>query len=116
VESSTVKSSNVQNSTVESCTVESSTVQSSTGACRNAAKVLPVGLAGSASAVPRTRHVGKRIFCISLFTMIVSGVLDRSTVRYFYKGPKTVLKKPTAYSVINIFYKRCLYKHYLKLK
>ncbi len=45
----------------------------------------------------------------------VGGLLDRSTARYFYKVPKTILHKPTAKSGINIFYNKCLHKHYLQL-
>jgi hypothetical protein len=45
----------------------------------------------------------------------IRGLLDRSTARYFYKVPKTILHKPTANSGINIFYNKCLYKHYLQL-
>ncbi len=43
------------------------------------------------------------------------GLLDISTARYFYKVPKTILHKSTGNSWINIFYNKCLYKHYLQL-
>jgi hypothetical protein len=38
------------------------------------------------------------------------GLLHRSTARYFYKGSKTILHKPTANSGINIVNKKCVYK------
>jgi hypothetical protein len=37
------------------------------------------------------------------------GLLNRSTARYFYKGSKTILHKPTANSGINIVNKKCVY-------
>ncbi len=52
---------------------------------------------------------------VNTVPVTMGGLLDISTARYFYKVPKTILHKPTANSGINIFYKKCLYKHYLQL-
>jgi hypothetical protein len=41
------------------------------------------------------------------------GLLDISTVRYFYKVFKTILHKPIANSGINIFYNKGVNKYYL---
>jgi hypothetical protein len=37
--------------------------------------------------------------------LLLWGLLDRSTARYFYKGSKTILHKSTANSGINLFIK-----------
>ncbi len=49
------------------------------------------------------------------YVLLIGGLLDISTARYFYKVPKTILHQPTANSGINILYNKCLYKHYLQL-
>jgi hypothetical protein len=43
------------------------------------------------------------------------GLLDRSTARYFYKGPKTSLHKHTGNLVENLFSKKCAFENYLQL-
>jgi hypothetical protein len=52
---------------------------------------------------------------ISASSVMSRGLLDRSTARYFYKGPKTSLHKHTGNLVENLFSKKCAFKNYLQL-
>ncbi len=52
---------------------------------------------------------------LCLYICFVRGLLDRSTARYFYKGPKTSLHKHTGNLVENLFSKKCAFENYLQL-
>jgi hypothetical protein len=51
----------------------------------------------------------------STVMLLLRGLLDRSTARYFYKRLKTSLHKPRGNFVEILFYKKCAFKNNLQL-